>query len=101
MLISSFKLCEALVVKYTWVFFMIPQFVFLLALIYWVNVDPGLYETNVGVCLLGAASLFESIVLMGWLLDTCNDRDSDVMASYPHFIGDLWNRSDKRRSMEN
>ena len=85
-LISTFRLFESLVAKYSWMFFMIPQFVFLVALIFWVNVDPGLYDTNVGVCLLGAASMFESIVLMGWLLDTCTDRDSDVMAVYPHFL---------------
>jgi len=73
----------------------------LVVLIYWVNIDPGLYETNVGVCLLGAASLFESIILMGWLLDTCSERDPDVMAMYPHFLGDFWNRNQKRRMLTN
>ena len=89
-LLSSMELFHRCVGKISGMFFLLPQFVSLLVVILWCNVDVNVYTTNVGICALGAFSGFESIVIVGWLLDGCTDREMDILPVYPHYFGDIY-----------
>jgi len=93
--INSFRFCIA---KISGIFFLIPQFVSLFALILWVNTDDTVYLTNIGICAMGAFSWFESLTLIGWLLDGCNDREIDILPFYPHFLGDVYSGCCKKEN---
>jgi len=55
-LLSSLSAFRSCVSRISGMFFLIPQFVSLFVLIMWVNSDPTVYLTNVGICAMGAFS---------------------------------------------
>lgn len=81
--------CGKLAAKLSGLFFLIPQFTSLISLIYWVNTDPLIYQTNIGSIVLGVYFWSEAVMLCGWLVDGNADKDVDLVPLYPHFFGDL------------
>jgi hypothetical protein len=102
-LVSSVPVLRSYIGRISGMFFLVPQFVSLFVLVLWTNTDPTVYTTNIGICALGAFSWFESVALIGWLLDGCNDREMDILPLYPHFFGDFysrcWNKATDRSEM--
>jgi len=91
-LLSSMNAARKYIGRISGLFFVLPQFASLLILIVWTNTDPIVYTSNVGICALGAFSWFESVAIIGWLLDGCSDREMDILPIYPHFFGDIYSR---------
>jgi len=66
--------------------FMLPQFVTITIVIIWVNVNPELYDSNIGTFLLGGHFYAETVVICGWLVERCFGREIDFIPTYPHFL---------------
>lgn len=70
---------------------LIPQFTLLTILLWWVNLDPAVYDKDAGVFLLGVIFWGELLVLSGWLYDRCVGWETDFLGMYSHFFLDtLW-----------
>lgn len=71
---------------------MIPQFVSLLVLLTWINLDSGIYSSDTGSMMLGIFFWTEIFILSGWLYDQCTGREFDFIPFYPHFLADICNQ---------
>ncbi|CAL8078932.1 unnamed protein product [Orchesella dallaii] len=81
--------CGKFAAKVSSLFFLIPQFTSLISLVWWVNTDSQVYETNIGSIVLGVYFWSEAVMLCGWLADGSTDKDVDLVPLYPHFFGDV------------